>query len=108
MSLLGDMKAAYKKGAEEQRQIFAMRREKAADLMHLTDTLESLTGSRDINAPLRMAVRLMAVGIDPKDHETVGTIAEAYAMGKYEHVPVGEKEFAKSLESVQKAEEKKQ
>lgn len=104
MSIWQDMKKAYKQGAEEQRKTFAMRREKAADLMHLTDTLESLTGSRDINEPLRMAIRLIAVGVDPKDQETVGTIAEAYAMGKYEFVPVDEKAFSESLESVQKAE----
>ena len=83
MGLWQDIKKAYKQGAEEQQQIFNTRREKAETLMHLTDTLESLTGSRDINSPLRMAIRFMAVGIDPEDHETIGKIAEAYAMGKF-------------------------
>lgn len=87
MGLWEKIKEAYKEGAEQQEQIIAKRRERAETLMHLTDTLESLTGSRDINPPLRMAIRFMAVGIDPNDHETIGKIAEAYAMGKFNDEP---------------------
>lgn len=107
MGILKDIKTAFKQGMEQETKSIAMRREKAQDLMHLTDTLESLTGNRDINAPLRMAIRFMAVGVDPLDHETTGRMAEAYAMGKYEFVPVGEKDFQASLDSIKSEEEKK-
>lgn len=110
MGLWQDMKDAYKKGAEEQEQLIINRREKANDLMHLTDTLESLTGSRDINPPLRMAIRFMAVGVDPQDHETIGRIAEAYAMGKYESTEVAQMkddELQSSIDSIKEKTEVK-
>lgn len=102
MGLWQDIKNAFKQAQEQELKNIAMRRDKAETLMHLTDTLESLTGSRDINEPLRMAIRFMAVGIDPKDHETTGRIAEAYAIGKYEFVPSGEEELQASIDSLNK------
>lgn len=110
MGLLKDIIEAFNQGKEEQNQVFAKRRERAETLMHLTDTLESLTGSRDINPPLRMAIRFMAVGVDPNDHETIGKIAEAYAMGKFnvESVEqISDDELQASIDRINETEGKK-
>lgn len=108
--LFKEIREAFKSGMREQENVIADRRVKAQDLMHLTDTLESLTGSRDINPPLRMAIRFMAVGIDPTDFETIGKIAEAYAMGKFAgetFEPVAQNSFQESLDKINETEGKK-
>lgn len=110
VKLFKEMREAFKQGMREQEKVIAVRREKAQDLMHLTDTLESLTGSRDINPPLRMAIRFMAVGVDPTDFETIGKMAEAYAMGKFaaeEFEPMTESAFQESLDKINETEGKK-
>lgn len=109
MGLWKDIKSAWNQGVQEQEQIIATRREKQITLMHLTDTLESLTNSRDINPPLKMAIRLMACGVDPNDMQTIDTMGMAYAQGRFnlpESEPLTEDEFQTALDKINETEKK--
>lgn len=98
--LLTDIVQSFKEGAREQENVIAKRRERAIETMHLTETLESLTGNRDINPPLKMAIRLMACGVDPLDIETVDRIGRAYSQGKFEFNPMDDASFQTALDTI--------
>jgi len=110
MGLWQDIKAEFKKGMAEETQQIENRRDRQVTLMHLTDTLESLTGSRDINPPLKMAIRLMACGVDPKDMQTIDTMGMAYAQGRFnlpDSEPLTEDAFQTALDKINETEGKK-
>lgn len=104
--LFKDVIESFRSGVEQEQQTIARRRENAITTMHLTDTLESLTGNRDINPPLKMAIRLMAAGIDPLDFETIDRISRAYSQGKFEFNPMDDASFQTALDTIGKEETK--
>lgn len=104
--LFKDVIESFRSGMEQEQQTIARRRENAITTMHLTDTLESLTGNRDINPPLKMAIRLMAAGIDPLDFETIDRISRAYSQGKFEFNPMDDASFQTALDTIGKEETK--
>lgn len=100
---------SFKSGMEQEQQTIAKRRENAITTMHLTDTLYSLTGTRDINPPLKMAIRLMACGVDPQDMHTIDTIGMAYAQGKFNQPvtePLTEDQLQDAIDSLNGKEKK--